>query len=237
MPGRTPAQVFLAANPAPTVKRLEVPFSSRSGRSGGLVAPDMALGGLSRLVGPISGDAGVASTGTFDPVAWFGLESARLFGALSLATIIGGGEFAKLDELPRFVGDSLDPLQRAIADLERLQRLLAADTLPQAATVKTSLAQLLTPETGRFRPVAEGRDRGGGQSQRHARDARRGPRRSEGRRQGQRPRRRPEGSPRRGGRLARRLARIARPHPARGCSPRASCCPSRSPPGSTGGRC
>jgi hypothetical protein len=150
--GSNSGQVFLAAAAAP----LTIPFSSRSNRSGGLVAPEMALSGLSRSIGPVSGNIDVASTGSFSPSTWFGLDEARLFGALSLSTIIGGSTFDKLDELPRFVGDSLNQVQRAIADLERLQRLLAADDLPEAAAVETTLTQLLTPETGEFAQLLTG---------------------------------------------------------------------------------
>ena len=141
-------EVFLAA--PKTAAKLGIAFSARADRSGGFVAPDMALSGLSRITGPVSGAVDLATAGSFDPTAWFGaITDARLFGALKLSDILDVTPFSALDALPRFVGDSLDQVGRVVADLERLERLLAtAGSIPAAADVSTQLAELVDPDTG-----------------------------------------------------------------------------------------
>lgn len=152
-------EVFLAADP--DLPRLDVGFGSRADRSGGFLAPDMSLSGLSRVTGPVSGALDSAINGSFDPAAWFGaLSGARLFGVLQLSDIIGSAPFSDLDKLPRFIGDTLDDVGRIISDLERLQRLLAADPVPQAAAALTTLEQLTDPDTGSIPGLLTGGDPG-----------------------------------------------------------------------------
>ena len=55
-------------------------------RSGGLVAPDLSISGLSRSLGPIGGAASDMVGGKFDPTAVFG--DVKLLGAIKLADII-----------------------------------------------------------------------------------------------------------------------------------------------------
>ena len=154
--GANVGEVFLAAKDKG--QALGIPFSSRADRSGGLVAPDMRLGGLSRITGPVGGDIASAVQGTFTPSDWFAgaLTDARLFGTLKLTDIIGTSPFSALDQLPRFVGDSLNQVQRIVADLERLQRLLAAESVPTAGTVTTLLEGVTAPETGQFAGLLDG---------------------------------------------------------------------------------
>lgn len=150
-----PGEVFLAADT--TAPKLGVAFSSRSSRSGGLVAPDMSLSGLSRITGPLSGSTALAATGTFDPKEWFGaITEARLFGALKLSDIIDVSPFSHLDELPKFVGDSLDQVQRVVADMERLRLLLEPENVPAASTVELFLDQLVHPSTGAISALLSG---------------------------------------------------------------------------------
>ena len=148
-------EVFLAAKQGATA--LGLPFSARSERSGGLVSPDMSLGGLSRITGPVGGVIDSAVQGTFDPSDWFGaITEARLFGALKLSDILDTSLFTDLDELPRFVGDSLNQVQRVIADLERLKRLLDGDALPATAVARDLIADLIEPDTGQFAGLLDG---------------------------------------------------------------------------------
>lgn len=140
-------EVFLAKDPAATA--LGVAFSSQGDRSGGLITPDLSLSGLSRITGPISGDVDVAAAGSFDPSEWFGaLTGAKLFGVLSLTDILGAFGFDELDKLPKFVGQSLNQVERLISDLERLRDLVTGYPVPQTATVTTLLDQLLNPASG-----------------------------------------------------------------------------------------
>ncbi len=145
--GTNAGQVFLAADPAAPV--LGVTFSSQGDRSGGLVTPDLALSGLSRITGPISGDLSTAAAGSFSPSAWFGaLSAAKLFGVLALTDILEMVGFDELDKLPQFAGASMNQVEQLIADLERLRRILTVDSVPGTAAVTNLLDQLLDPNTG-----------------------------------------------------------------------------------------
>lgn len=156
---QNPGQVFLAADPDTTP--LDVKFSTRADRSGGLVAPDMSLAGLSRITGPVSGKLDTAAAGTFDPGDWFGpILEARLFGVLKLADILGASGFDKLAELPHFVGGSLDQVQRAVADIERLRRLIEVDSVPETSAAAFLLDQLVNPTTGSIPALFDGGNTG-----------------------------------------------------------------------------
>src|SRR5262249_25029865 len=109
-------QVFLARDP--DSKALGVEFSKQSQRSGGLVAPDLSLSGLSRVSGPVSGDIDKFADGTMAPGSWFGtaLDGAKLFGVLKLTDIIQDTGVGEPDKIPRLGGGSLDQVQKLIAD-------------------------------------------------------------------------------------------------------------------------
>jgi hypothetical protein len=141
-------QVFLARDPATTP--LDVAFSKRSDRSGGFVAPDLSLSGLSRVTGPVSGDIALAASGTMDPSAWFAdvLDGAKLFGALRLSDIVKSIGFDELDKLPRLVGGAFDQVQKLVADMERLRTLLSGLPGTAGGSVATLLDQLVNPTTG-----------------------------------------------------------------------------------------
>ena len=141
-------QVFLEANPDAGDK-LGVEFSAQGDRSGGLVTPDLELSGVSRLSGPIAGDIGIATQGTFDPKAWFGaLTGAKLFGVLSLSDILDGAGFDELDKLPQLTGQALNQVEQLISGLERLRSLADATPAPETAVVSSALDQLLDEATG-----------------------------------------------------------------------------------------
>ena len=148
--GTNGGQVFLARDEASALPALGVPFSKQSERSGGLVAPDLSLSGLSRLSGPVSGDIDLAATGTMDPSAWFAdvLDGAKLFGVLSLADIVKGIGFDELDKLPRLAGGAMDQVQKLVADMERLSTLLDGIPGSQFADLRFRLDQLVDPANG-----------------------------------------------------------------------------------------
>jgi hypothetical protein len=151
-------QVFLARDPA--TPALGVAFSKRSERSGGLVAPDLSLSGLSRLSGPVSGDVALAAAGTMDPSAWFAdvLDGAKLFGVLSLADIINDTGFEQLDKIPRLTGGAFDQIQKLVADMERLRTLLEGLPGPSVANLKFLLNQLVDPTNGSIAALFKGGD-------------------------------------------------------------------------------
>jgi hypothetical protein len=148
-------QVFLEADPAKA--KLGVQFSSQGDRSGGLVTPDLELSALSRVTGPVSGDPSLAAAGTFDPGAWFGaLDGAKLFGVLSLADILSDVGFDELDKLPQLAGQALNQVEQLVARLERLERLVSADPVPETGALDSLLTQLLDADTGSIPALLEG---------------------------------------------------------------------------------
>lgn len=73
------------------VDPVDLDFNSQGDRSGGLAKPNMAISGLSRLMGPVAGEASDLSNlakGTLDPQAFFGALDAKIFGVINLWDII-----------------------------------------------------------------------------------------------------------------------------------------------------
>jgi hypothetical protein len=69
-----------------TVKDSPLDFGSTE-RSGGLVAPDLTISGLSRSLGPVGGAASAMVGGTFDPELIFG-DGVKLLGGITLKQIV-----------------------------------------------------------------------------------------------------------------------------------------------------
>jgi len=64
-------------------------FNSQGDRSGGLAKPNMAISGLSRLMGPVAGNnLSQLELGNFDPEEFFGGLDAKIFGVINLWDII-----------------------------------------------------------------------------------------------------------------------------------------------------
>jgi hypothetical protein len=65
-------------------------FSKDSSKSGGLMAPNAAITGLSRSIGSVAGKLDEMAAGTFDPVSFFeaALSMAKLFGCIPLTAIL-----------------------------------------------------------------------------------------------------------------------------------------------------
>src|SRR5262249_5514534 len=140
-------QVFLSADPA--VANFVVGFSAQADRSGALISPDLSLSGLSRITGPVSGDIGIASAGSFDPVAWFGaITTAKLFGVLKLSDLLEVVGFNEIEKIPQFTGQSLNAVERLLSNLGRLNQQLSVDQIPQTASIVGLLNQLTDPGTG-----------------------------------------------------------------------------------------
>lgn len=145
--GANVGQVFLGRDPA--APQFDVKFSSQSDRSGGFVTPDLSVSGFSRISGPIAGDLTKSTGGQLDPTSWFGaLDSAKIFGVLSLSTLLKAVGFDDIAKLPQFVGQGLNQVEQLIADLDRLKRTLDIDGVPQTATAASLLDQLLHPANG-----------------------------------------------------------------------------------------
>jgi hypothetical protein len=155
--GTNKGETFLAADPDPFANALAIPFSKQADRSGGLVAPDMSLAGVSRIIGPVSGDLATATSANFDAGKWFGaITDAQLFGAVKLKDIIQVATFDDLDQIPRFTGGLLDPVRRLVTDLERLKRVLSGNVAAEIATTSMLLGELADPDTGSLNALSVG---------------------------------------------------------------------------------
>jgi hypothetical protein len=88
-----------AADLFATVKSGELNFGSTE-RSGGLVAPNLSISGLSRSLGPIGGPASDMVFGKFDPQKVFGKEI-KLLGGIALSDIL---DLVGLDEAAKAAG-------------------------------------------------------------------------------------------------------------------------------------
>jgi len=145
-----PGQLFLASKPGAT--KLEVAFSKQGDRSGALLTPDLALTGVSRITGPVSGKLDDAAAGSFKPADWFGaLVGAKLFGAFTLGDVLDLAGLDDLTKVPRFAGQSLNVVEQLISGLDLLRTELAAaggggDATAQA--VRSRVTQLVDPATG-----------------------------------------------------------------------------------------
>ena len=124
----------------PDAQATKVAFSTQGDRSGGLITPDLGLTGLSRVTGPVSGDIEVAADNSFGPGEYFkALDSAKLFGVISLSDIIATTDLDQLASVPRLTGQTLNQVEQALADLDQLLLDVAGLTGPQAPAVATSI--------------------------------------------------------------------------------------------------
>lgn len=70
-------------------------LSFDGGRGGGVVTPNLAIGGLSRKLGPVGSDPAGIDGGSFTPAAFFAGASPKLLGGISLADVIATGDVSK----------------------------------------------------------------------------------------------------------------------------------------------
>jgi hypothetical protein len=103
---------------------LPVSFSGKADKSGGFLAPDMNVKGLSRRTGAVGGSLSAAATGDFDPGEFFKDALPKLFGVIPLTDILKIGQ--SLDAAPKFLTETLDEVEALLADLDRLQGHLGA---------------------------------------------------------------------------------------------------------------
>ncbi|NTV46953.1 MAG: hypothetical protein HGB11_10650, partial [Chlorobiales bacterium] len=89
-------------NPA----KIGLNFSSDNQKSGGLLAPNMNISGLSRSLGAVAGNLDSMAQGVMEPTDLFKdlLDEAKLFGAIKLSDIIAkvDGFASALDRVPKF---------------------------------------------------------------------------------------------------------------------------------------
>lgn len=112
-----------------------------SDKSGGFLAPDQPIRGLSRLSGTVGDVAGMA-TNTFDPTEFLKGAVPKLFGLVSLLDLLDlvGGR------APDLISEALDRAEGFVADLQRAKQQAAeavaeADKLVDRAASKTAELQ------------------------------------------------------------------------------------------------
>jgi hypothetical protein len=105
-------------------------FSGQGDRSGGFAMPNIKPSALSRLNGPVSGDAAAVNKymdGAFEPESFFptslsSLPLPLLFGCIPLGAVIG--KVADLagapDQVPKFVSEAANKAEALVNDLVRL---------------------------------------------------------------------------------------------------------------------
>ncbi|HEY5073931.1 MAG TPA: hypothetical protein VII34_04490, partial [Pyrinomonadaceae bacterium] len=103
-------------------------FSNQGDKSGALVTPNMQISGLSRVMGPVAGDAAKIAAGGFDPKDFFAGLSPQLFGCINLFDIIGGVDpgklLDKLDLVPKFVTEALNSIEAFLVEVQNFQNTL-----------------------------------------------------------------------------------------------------------------
>jgi len=98
-----------------------IDFTKGADRSGGFVAPNLTVRGVSRALGAIgeSGDApSLFDAGTFDPETFLAGALPKLFGLFSLLELLDKAGF---NETPAFVSDALEPIAKLLAEAQRLR--------------------------------------------------------------------------------------------------------------------
>ncbi|WP_454049524.1 hypothetical protein [Cellulomonas sp. Marseille-Q8402] len=118
---RNAGELLLSVTGAPPA----IDFSTGSDRSGGFVAPNLAVRGVSRALGAV-GDPGTGpsplDTGVFDPASFLSGALPKLFGLFDLLELLE--PVGVLDEAPAFVSDALDAVTRLLTEAQRLRAAL-----------------------------------------------------------------------------------------------------------------
>jgi hypothetical protein len=95
-----PGQVF-----AKLVNPIDLAFGADA--VGGVVTPNLRIGGLSTLLGPLGGDLTGPVPVDFDPVAFFAGAAPMILGALPLPAILVKAAFTAIDRIPKLVNADL----------------------------------------------------------------------------------------------------------------------------------
>ncbi|GGY02184.1 hypothetical protein [Streptomyces hiroshimensis] len=159
-------QVFLSLL-TPAGSPLKLDFRNQRDRSGGLSAPSIAVAGLSRLTGPVSGVAAAAggdplealANGTFQPDGFFrpldGLDTIgpNLLGLIPLAKVIKAVEgLGKPLNVPNFFTETITAVTGFLSDLGRVRELIdhEIDRYPAAARRVVGTAEAFVRTVGDF---------------------------------------------------------------------------------------
>ncbi|MFF7726952.1 hypothetical protein [Streptomyces sp. NPDC008001] len=159
-------QVFLSLL-TPAGNPLAMDFQRQSDRAGGLSAPSIAVAGLSRLTGPVSGVADALHTdplelianGTFQPDKFFrpldvlDQIGPNLLGLIPLAKVIRLVDgLDKPLKVPNFFTETITAVTGFLSDLRRVRELITheIDRYPAAARRVTDTAETFVRTVGDF---------------------------------------------------------------------------------------
>ncbi len=112
------AKVFLAVEGNPGLS-----FSQQADRSGGFVAPDLTITGLSGATGPIGGDLTKAVGGATNAADFFAGATANLFGIVPLSELLAS---LPPSGFPAFVADQVNRVTALQQDLGQIVALSEA---------------------------------------------------------------------------------------------------------------
>lgn len=135
--GNNPDEVLFGV--APNAVKPVLDFAADSRRSGGFVAPNFEIGGLSACHGVVGGDIDDLAANGFDATKYFEGALPKLFGVLSLADMLSGAG------APQLLSSAAESLESLLADVDRLERI-GDVTLPPgpAATVQATLDEAVS---------------------------------------------------------------------------------------------
>jgi hypothetical protein len=138
-------QVFLEFLKGQGADKTDISFTagSHGDRSGALLAPNMRMTGLSRLLGPVAGDLGNIGAIKFIPTDFFndfnGALDIKLFGVIPLKEVLKSLDLSDLSKLPRFMTEGLTAFEELLQDLATLEKLIGSvSSRPIAAPGSTS---------------------------------------------------------------------------------------------------
>ncbi|MBL7988673.1 MAG: hypothetical protein JNJ94_11480 [Chlorobi bacterium] len=126
--------LFRTAEPA---NKMKVSFQTQGDKAGSLVKPNMAIAGLARKLGPVSGDVSILediANANFKPESFFGGGSVPvpdlddilplIFGCIPLSAILEAvGDFADelgLDAVPKFINEAMNTLESMLAKFQNM---------------------------------------------------------------------------------------------------------------------
>lgn len=126
------------------ISGIDMNFTGKGDKSGGLVTPNMKISGLSRAMGPVSGDTNKIAGGSFDPAEFFGDLSPKIFGCIDLFNLIEGvnsGLGTKLDLVPKFVTEALNNVEAFLVETENFRSAL--QSIPNSAGLQAKVNALI----------------------------------------------------------------------------------------------
>lgn len=98
---------------------LPLSFGDKGDRSGGLMQPDMSIGGISRRLGPVGGaatDLAKLAGGTFEPATFFAGALPKLFGVFGLDEVLAPITGTRPSDVPSIVTQGVQDALAATFD-------------------------------------------------------------------------------------------------------------------------